>query len=164
MGVRRLSGRESFKSKSSLKEIPVIAYDVTNNKRTPVAGMQVTLTSIVNNASLTVTTDEAGCAVADIGSLVDPDTDAGEGAETYAGYVSVEATCPGYRTHIEPSSYVQSGVPEGEDGEMPNALQVPTQPNDIDVNIILSSCTTFSVRPYYRTQSAYATVLCPISA
>ena len=107
-------------------EVPVLATDVADGKNVPLAGVEVTITSLYNGETLTLITDETGFVGARMQALsfeCDDDT-----ASTYTCYADVHASKEGYRLFHNPTVFLQSAVQPDEDGTMINAVEIATQP------------------------------------
>jgi len=109
------------------EQVPIMALNVRNGANTPLPGMKVTLTSLVNDKTVTVYTDKYGCAVANIRPLADNASD--NSASSYGAWVRVESELKTWRRFIETKRLVESGIHADADGNMPNLIQVPSMPD-----------------------------------
>ncbi|MDO4183494.1 MAG: hypothetical protein Q4E12_07835 [Coriobacteriia bacterium] len=111
----------------SKEEVPVVALNVANNANIPLEGMTITLTSLGNGTSQTLTTDEFGMAKANVRKLSEDSED--PTLEGYVACVRAEGSLQGYRRTILPINLLHSGIP-AQDGVATSTLQMPTQPDD----------------------------------
>ncbi len=109
----------------SREEIPVMALSDTYSPKQPAQGVEVTIRSLYNGKTVTVTTDKDGFAAANVRALSFECDD--DNAATYTFYGCVEAAGKSMHYICYPSEFIQAGVSSGESGVRPNVLQIPVE-------------------------------------
>ncbi len=112
----------------SREEVPVMALRKTDKGNVAVEGVKVTIASLYNQKTLTVTTGKDGFAAARIRDLSFECDD--ETATQFSFYGDVVATADGYRELHFTQEFIQSGVPAAKDGSRSNTIEIPMEIDD----------------------------------
>ena len=110
-------------------ELPVLCFDVSDDdNKKPLAGMSVTITSLLdgNTNSVTSVSNVDGFAPVHIKALsrqADSDMES-----SYDFYGSVVASLDGYRAFHHPKTFLSTGASSSSDGSHSNTLEIPTHP------------------------------------